>query len=115
MRIGHVVAVPLDGRPLSASGRILLQVMSEEQPTGYQSEPAEHGRRRIVALGQDPWQFRRLEGTVALLRVGAERFRVVALDGNGYPVERFVGAKAIRLRPSTVYYVISPPAEEAGR
>lgn len=113
--VGHIVAVSLDGRPLSDSRRILLQVMSEEQPTGFRSEPVEDGRRRIAALGRDPWQFRRLEGTVGFRHPGAERFGVLALDANGYPTEKFVGARSIQLRPSTVYYVISQPAGGASR
>ena len=113
MRIGHIVAVPMDGRPLSESSRILLQVMSEEQPTGYRSEPVEGGRRRIASLGHDPWQFRRLEGTVRLRRPGAERFRVLALDANGYVAGSFVGADRILLRPDTIHYVIVAPGTEA--
>ncbi len=113
MTIGHVVAVSLDGRPLSGSSRILLQVMSEEQPTGYRTEPAEGGRRRIASLGKDPWQFRRLEGTVRLLRPGAERFRVLELDANGYVAGSVVGAHRILLRPDVIHYVLEAPGAGA--
>lgn len=40
MSLGHIVAVSLDGLPLKSSKNILLQVMSEEKSTGFQTEPS---------------------------------------------------------------------------
>ncbi len=115
LRVGHVVIVALDGQPLSRSSRMLLQVMSEERPTGFRSEPTGDGSRRITSLGRDPWQFRRLEGTVGLRRPDAAWLQVALLDENGYPRERLAGARSIVLRPSTAYYLITDPAIGAAR
>ena len=45
LELGHVIAVSLDGKPLAKSSRILLQVMSEEQPTGYRTQSAADGMK----------------------------------------------------------------------
>jgi len=106
MDLGHVVAVSLDGRPLEKSGRILLQVMSEEQNTGFATEAAERGRRRIRSIGRDPWQVRAMEGVVRFRRADASRLRVTALDHGGRPAGDAGTAAEIRLRPATLYYLL---------
>ena len=45
LELGHIVAVSLDGQPLATSRKILLQVMSEEKPTGFRTEPAPGGEQ----------------------------------------------------------------------
>ena len=54
MELGHIVAVSLDGKPLATSRRVLLQVMSEEKPTGFGTEPAPAGDKKIISIGHDP-------------------------------------------------------------
>ena len=73
MELGHVVAVSLDGLPLATSRKILLQVMSEEKTTGFRTEPAPGGRRKVVNIGRDPWLVRNFEGTVRFKRADAAR------------------------------------------
>jgi hypothetical protein len=106
--LGHIVAVSLDGRPLASSAKILLQVMSEERPTGFRAEPLPSGEKRIVSIGRDPWLVREIEGVVRLKRPDAGRLKVVALDPNGDFVRSMGGASEIRLDPKTVYYLITP-------
>lgn len=105
---GHVVAVSLDDRPLATSGKILLQVMSEEKATGYRTEPAGEGVKRIVRIGQDPWLVREIDGVVRLKRPDAARLRVFPLDLNGYPGKASGHAAEIRLQPKVLYYLIQP-------
>lgn len=109
MELGHVVAVSLDGRPLARASRILLQVMSEERPDGFRTEPAGGEGKRIIDIGHDPWMVRRYSGKAALRRGDAAKMTVTALDLNGYPVKPAGKADAIALEPTTTYYLITAP------
>lgn len=106
MELGHIVAVALDDLPLAKSRRILLQVMSEEMPSGYRTELLSQGVKRIVDIGRDPWLVRELRGTVRLKRADAATLRVTALDLNGYAAGSAGSADRFDLRPRTVYYAI---------
>ena len=64
LELGHIVAVSLDGKPLATSRRILLQAMSEEKPTDFQTEPASGGEKKIISIGHDPWLAKELDGVV---------------------------------------------------
>ncbi len=108
MQVGHVVAVSLDDRPLATSRRILLQVMSEERPSGFRTAPLPGGLIRILDIGHDPWLVRELGGTVSFTRPDAAALRVTALDLDGHPAGSVGDAATIALRPSTAYYLISP-------
>ena len=85
LELGHIVAVVLDDQPLATSGRILLQVMSEEKTSNFQTEPVSATGKRIVNIGTDPWMVKDLTGTVSFKRADAAQLKVTALDFNGYP------------------------------
>ena len=109
MSLGHVVVVSLDGRPLASSSKMLLQVMSEEKPSGFITAPAADEFTKIVSIGTDPWRVKRFEGTVSFKRSDAGLLRVTPLDVNGEPI---AGAKTkangavIVLDQTTLYYLI---------
>jgi hypothetical protein len=107
--LAHIIAVALDDEPLATSKRILLQVNSEEQTTGFATEAAGPGVKRITNIGRDPWQAKRLRGQVGLRRADAGQLKVTPLDFNGYPVADAAAtdATSIRLLPTTLYYLIS--------
>jgi hypothetical protein len=107
MELGHIVAVSLDDQPLARSGKILLQVMSEEKASGFQTEAADEGVRRILNIGTDPWLVKALQGTVRFKRPDAAQLKVIALDFNGYPAATRGSAQQLQLEPATVYYLIS--------
>ena len=107
MQLGHIVAVSLDDQPLARSGKILLQVMSEEQSSGYQAEPAGEGIKRILNIGTDPWQVKELRGTIRFKRADAAKLKVTALDFNGYPAGPCGPASELKLQPATLYYLVS--------
>jgi hypothetical protein len=107
MELAHIVAAPLDGQPLGASKRILLQVMSEEQTSGFQTEPAEGGLKRITSIGTDPWQIKEIKGNITCKRADADRMTITTLDHNGYRKETVGTSNSFRLRPSTIYYLLS--------
>jgi hypothetical protein len=106
---GHLVVVALDGEPIARSRRMLLQVASEEKPTGFETEPAGEHLRRITRIGRDPWLIREIQGGVRFLRQDAGSLTVTALDFNGYPAKSLGDARDIPLQPSTLYYLISRP------
>jgi hypothetical protein len=106
MDLGSIVAVSLDGKPLASSTSILLQVMSEEKASGYRTEPAENGRRKILSIGHDPWLVKNIEGTVKFKRPDASRLKVTALDNYGCPAAEAGMASGLTLRPNVVYYHI---------
>lgn len=108
LELGHVVAVSLDDRPLAESRRILLQVMTEEKATNFQTEPAGNGVKRITNIGQDPWLIKEPAGTVTFKRSDAAQLRVVPLDHAGYPLEPIGAASQIALQPTIIYYLIQP-------
>ena len=104
--LAHIVVVSLDNQPLQNSGRMLLQVMSEEQPTHYQTESLANGIKRIVRIGVDPWLVKTLRGSVRFKRSDAAQLKVTTLDDNGYPLATATSAREIQLKPSTLYYLI---------
>lgn len=107
LQLGHIVAVALDGQPLNQARRILLQVMSEEKTSGFRTEDVSPEVRRIVSIGQDPWQVKELQGVVRFKRADADELQVTRLNHRGEPLEVLGHAREIHLRPDTLYYLIS--------
>ena len=56
----HMVVVSLDGKDIGESKRMLLQVMSEERASGFATEDAGNGVKKITDIGHDPWQVKKL-------------------------------------------------------
>ena len=106
LELGHLVVVPLDGKTIGDSRKLLIQVMSEEQNSGWETELLGDGKLRIKSIGQDPWVFKALNGTVRFKRADAGQFKVTALDGNGVAVADPGTAREIQLRPETLYYLV---------
>ena len=107
--VAHVVVVSLDGQPLATSKRMLLQLMTEEKPTGFRAEPLGDRRHRITSIGENPWQVRKLEGVVRLRRADAAKLKVTALDQFGQPTATTSSGDSIPLRPEALYYSIEAP------
>ena len=106
LELGHIVAGALDGEPLSKSRHILLQAMSEERSSGFETEAVDGGSKRIKSIGRDPWQIRALSGTVRFNRADAAQMKVTRLDPNGEPAGEGGDAREIRLDPRTIYYIV---------
>lgn len=104
MDLGCVLLVALDDQPIAQSSRMLLQVMSEEQPSGFATRDLGKGLKQITSLGTDPWLVRNLSGTVTLKRSDAATLKVTALRSNG---NKLLGnASQIMLEKNTLYYLI---------
>ena len=106
---GSVLLVAMDDKPLSESGRILLQVMTEQKNHDW-SAPGT-GMREIKDLGRPPVLVRAFNGTVRLTRSDASDLRVTALDWDGYPQATWTNAARIALLPDAPYYVIESAAQ----
>ena len=107
--VAHALVVSLDGQPLSASKRMLLQVMTEEKATGFRTEPAGDRRHRIVSIGQNPWLVRKIEGNVQFQRADANTLKVTCLNPYGEATSLTSSGGVIKLHPDTIYYLIEAP------
>ncbi len=103
MDLAHIVLVCLDDRPISQSKRMLLQIMSEEKSTSFQTESAGNGLLRINNIGRDPWRVREFEGEVHFDDV----IKYISLDLNGYPIGESSSGKTIILAPRTTSYLVT--------
>lgn len=107
---GHIILVALDRQSLATSRRMLLQVMSEERPTGWRTIP--QGRLHLIeSIGRNPWRIRKLAGTVRLHRPDAARLVVQPLDPTGLPAAPLGDARHIPLQEDVVSYLLSAGPE----
>jgi len=107
LQLGEIVVVSLDGKPLASSDKMLLQVMSEEQPSRFQTDSLKGGLTRIVKIGQDPWRVKDLSGTVKFKGPRAADLKATPMDFNGYPAQHFSPATEVKLEPQAMYYLIA--------
>jgi len=105
MDLLHVIAISLDSLPIADSRRVLLQVMSEEKPTGFETTPLPDGVHKIKSIGRNPWMLRDIRGTISLKGALKQR-AVTALDANGYPAQKLPATGSIELLPDKIYYLI---------
>ena len=106
LTLAHIVAVSLDGQPLATSKKMLLQVMSEEKSTGFETQPAGNGVQKIIHIGREPWSIKSIGGTVKFKRADAATLKVTALDANGDKQDEAGTAVEIKLLPGALYYLI---------
>ena len=92
-----IVAVSLDGLPLKASKKILLQAMTEEKPFGFAAS-----KGKITDMGSGPFNVREVDATVTLPGEFAGR----ALDENGYGRGAAMAAAKTLTLPRQAMYVV---------
>jgi len=109
---GTVLVISMDDRPLSQSGKILIQCMSTDQLHGWiTSEPGGKGGT-IQNVGSAPWGMEKIEAVVGLRWNGPSPSKVVACDENGYATDRTVEIRAeageltVRIDEATAYTVV---------
>jgi hypothetical protein len=100
-----VVLVSLDGEPLAKSRKMLLQVMSEEQNSGFQTEQVATEIKKITRLGSNPWEVKEISGRVELKN--KKDLRITPLDFNGYSKGEAQNATEMTLQPQTIYYLVT--------
>ena len=101
----HFIVVSLDGEPLARSRRMLLQAMSEEQATGFATEDAGHGVKKITNIGRDPWRVKNLQGSLRFRN--SRGLQIQPLDFNGYPDGPAKSGGELTLAPNTIYYLLT--------
>jgi len=116
---GTVLAVSLDDKPLSESGKILLQITTLSRPDGWAESPVvyespqKQDQRingfRIDAVGRGFWNVKNTLGTVAVKNAGLTKATLA--DANFYaagevPVERQGGKLLLNLPPNAMYVVL---------
>ncbi len=107
MEFGAVALVSLDGKPLAGSGRMLLQVMSEQKECGQEIGPlAADGSFTVSGETRSPYMVRELAGTIHLKRPDAASLRVTPLKPNFTPDGEAARGAAVRLNRNTLYYMI---------
>ncbi|MBM4040397.1 MAG: hypothetical protein FJ290_17965 [Planctomycetes bacterium] len=106
---GTLLAVSLDGQPLKASKRILVQAATWDQPYGFETRK-QGDYERITSLGGYPLNVEKVDVRLTL-KSGAGRTAAV-LDENGYPTKRRAqaeakdGALVIRLPEDAIYTLV---------
>ncbi|MGO8930108.1 MAG: hypothetical protein ACLQU3_24835 [Limisphaerales bacterium] len=113
-----IVLVPLDGKTIRQSGKLLLQVGTVCRPTGWVAMPTRariDGRQsdcfRILSAGKAPFQVENTEATVTV--ANSHITKAVLLDINGMatptPVEikRTGGKATVALPANTMYLMLS--------
>lgn len=115
-RYAAVAVVSLDGKPLKAAARILVQVGTLARPTGWSTLPArfQFERKwvdgsRIVSLGTLPWQVENVDGEVVIANPGLRT--ATALDANGMPLAQAValrqeGGRSVLTLPNGTLHII---------
>ncbi len=82
----YLALVPLDGLPLAQSKSMFLQVMTEEKPAEWATEPAGNGLERITNLGRDPWMIRSPDIKFKLKRPDSAAVKVSPLSDDFTPL-----------------------------
>lgn len=119
-----VICVPLDGKTLAESDRLLLTVVTETRNYGRTTEPTTFKPRRapkpidgrkITDVGRAPILHREPSGSVRLKHPDADELAVTAVNWNGYRVADCGSADRIELRPDVISYVIHRRPSQADR
>jgi len=104
-----IMVISLDDNPLKTSKKILIQVMTEEQPYGFKAEDG-----KITALGGAPFGVKKIDARISLKLDDVGKPTVMALDENGYATQKDVkttgdGVKTplvIHLAEDSIYHII---------
>lgn len=98
-----VLAVPLDGKDLAQSGKILVQLGTTTRPHGWRTEPVADGER-ITNLGGPPWNITRTK-----LRLSIKNPRLtkaIALDPNFLPTSELPLKNGSLTTPEDTLYLL---------
>jgi hypothetical protein len=97
-----IAVVPLDDQPLATSKKMLLQVMTEQQNSGWRASKGNDNLYTIDDFGAPPMQVRQIQGLLSL----GESLKITRLDLNGYVASEATLASELRLDPATIYYIL---------
>ena len=115
---GAILVISLDDQPIAQSQKILIQAMTEDNPYHWQEEDqvftnngVVYNGKKILSLGQAPFNVVNIAGTVTLKGLGEGRtFRAIVLDENGYArgdgVSAVIGADLQVTLPTDSLYTV---------
>ena len=108
-----IVVIPLDDKPIAVSGRLLVQIGTESRPTGWKERPMRiPGKdgpiegRRIIEVGQSPWQVVKTRGAITVRNAGISKATVLDVNGMAVaelPVTKVAGGVKIPLPEDALY------------
>lgn len=117
-RYATIAVVPLDGRPIQQSGKVLVQVGTVCRPTGWTAVPTRariNGKQtdcfRVLSGGNLPLQVENTDATVTVANTSL--VKAVLLDANGMATKTPVGVMrkgakfSVALPPKAMYVVLS--------
>jgi hypothetical protein len=113
-----IVVVPLDGKPLRESGKVLIQVGTVCRPAGWTTVPARariNGKQsdcfRIISRGKDQLQVENTAATVSVANPGLGKAVLLDVNGMATPAavetKRGGGKLTVVLPANTMYLVLS--------
>ena len=107
-----IVVVPLDGKPIGRSRKLLVQAGTLARPTGWKAVPIRTKQGpgyRIASIGRAPWQVENLDASVTIANPTLSR--ATLLDPNGMATTTRVtvqrsGGRAIVVLPANTLYLV---------
>ncbi len=116
-RYAVVLAVSMDGRPLSESGRVLVQYGSTARPTGWSVQPATRKVKgedtpgvELLDTGRMPWRMSEADVTLTLRNPNltqARKLDPMGHDAGDVALEQANGAVTLALPADAVYTILS--------
>ncbi|MDX2109505.1 MAG: putative Ig domain-containing protein [Verrucomicrobiota bacterium] len=122
---GSVLVISLDGLPIGQSSKLLVQAGTQDNLTGYTTEPATISGlagEKLISVGQTPWTLQEVDVRITLRnKVAADLIKVQPLNENGYaagsPVAATLTPQGLRFSlPKNAMYTLvtmNPPADKA--
>ncbi|MGA2257178.1 MAG: hypothetical protein ABSG53_21195, partial [Thermoguttaceae bacterium] len=112
-----VAVVPLDGRPIRESGKVLVQVGTVCRPTGWEAVPTRariDGKQRdcfrILSAGKAPFQVENTQATVTVANRRLTKAILLDINGMATPVaveiKRADGRLTVVLPANAMYLVL---------
>jgi len=113
-----IVVVPLDGKPIRESGKVLVQAGTVCRPTGWVAVPTRariNGKQsdcfRILSAGKAPFQVENTQATVTVANPGLTKAVLLDINGMATPtpveVKQAGGRMTVVLPPQAMYVVLS--------
>ena len=107
-----ILVVPLDGKPIVQSRKLLVQAMTEDRPYGFDRKARPDGTRTVTSLGGYPFNVKAIRARVSIASSHDAAPRVTVLNENGYPrdvsidVQRTDAGATFTLAPDGIYHVV---------
>ncbi len=114
-RFGSVWVVCLDQKPLSESGKVLVQFGSESRPTGWQDRVVMGDDKKksvleVVSYGSAPWAVVSADLDMTIKNKGLKKATVLDMNGNAFsslPIVKTPTGMRITFPDKAMYVILS--------